>query len=131
MPLHTTLIYAGLAGLLLVVLSFNVMQNWVRVTGEGRETDRAMRRAERLLSSFVEYVPLGLILLILAELKNVPPVILHGLGTALVTGRILHAWGSNDMPVAGLLRFIGAQLTFLMLAIASMACLYYYALEQI
>ena len=72
MLIHTTLIYAGLLGLLLVILSFNVMQNWVRVTGEGHQTDRAMRRAERLLSSFVEYVPLGLILLTLIELKGAP-----------------------------------------------------------
>jgi uncharacterized membrane protein YecN with MAPEG domain len=131
MHLHTTLVYAGLAGLLLVILSFNVMHNWVRVTGGGRETDRAMRRAERLLSSFVEYVPLGLILLTLIELKNAPPFVLHGLGAALVAGRVLHAYGSNDIPGAGLLRFIGAQMTFLMLAIASLACLYYYALEWV
>jgi len=131
MHLHTTLIYAGLAGLLLVVLSFNVMQNWVRATGEGRSADRALRRAERLLSSFVEYVPLGLFLLMLIEIKNTPPMILHGLGGALITGRVLHAIGSNDMPAAGLARFIGSQLTFLMIAIASMACLYYYALERL
>ncbi len=129
MHLHITLIYAGLAGLLLVILSFNVMQNWVRVTGEGRETDRAMRRAERLLSGFVEYVPLGLILLTLVEMKNAHPSIVHGLGVALIAGRVIHATGSNDIAGAGLMRFIGAQLTFLMLAITSMACLYYYAIE--
>src|ERR1700733_11830407 len=103
MHLHVTLIYAGLAGLLLVILSFNIMNNWVRVTGEGRETDRAMRRAERLLSSFVEYVPLGLILLTLIELKSAHPFILHGLGASLVLGRVLHAYGSNDIPGAGML----------------------------
>ena len=126
MHIHTTLLYAGLAGFLLVILSFNVMQNWVRVTGEGRETDRSMRRAERLLSSFVEYVPLGLILLTLLELKDVHLAILHGLGASLVAGRLLHAYGSNNIPLAGLLRFVGTQLTFLMLAVASLACLYYY-----
>jgi uncharacterized protein len=130
MHLHITLIYAGLAGLLLVVLSFNVMQNWVRVTGQGRESDRAMRRAERLLSSFVEYVPLGLILLVLLEIKGTQTLILHGLGGALVVGRVLHATGSNDIPGAGGLRFVGSQLTFLMLAVASMGCLYYFAFEQ-
>lgn len=129
--LHITLLYAGMAGLLLVILSFNVMHNWVRVTGQGMETDRSMRRAEKLLSGFAEYVPLGLVLLALIEMKNVHPALLHGLGTSLVFGRVLHAYGSNDIPGAGLLRFVGAQLTFLMLAIASMACLYYYALEQV
>ncbi len=126
MSLHITLLYAGLAGLLLVILSFNVMQNWVRVTGQGHETDRAMRRAERLLSSYVEYVPLGLILLGLLEPKEQQTVIVHALGAMLIAGRILHAYGSNDIPAAGFMRFIGAQMTFLMLAITSMACLYYY-----
>jgi hypothetical protein len=128
MHIHITLLYAGLAGLLLVILSFNVMQNWVRVTGAGRETDRAMRRAERLLSGFAEYVPLGVILLTLLELININAYVLHGLGGVLVAGRVLHACGSNDIPGAGLLRFAGSQLTFLMLAVASMACLYFYAI---
>ena len=128
MPVHATLIYAGLAGLLLVILSFNVMQNWVRATGEGHSTDRALRRAERALSSYVEYVPLGLILLAFVELKSANPTVVHGLGIALIAGRALHAYGSNDMPAAGFLRFAGAQLTFLMLAVASMACLYFYGM---
>ena len=131
MLIQTTLIYAGLLGLLLVILSFNVMHNWVRVTGEGHNTDREMRRAERVLSSFVEYVPLALILLVLMELKGAPPAILHVLGGMLVVARVMHAYGSNDMKGAGLLRFIGAQLTFLMLTIASIACVYYFGLGRV
>ena len=125
---HIAFLYAGIAGLLLVILSFNVMQNWVRVTGEGREHDRSMRRAERVLSSFVEYVPLGLILLTLLDFRGAHPLVLHALGIALVVGRLLHAFGSNDIAIAGLLRFIGSQMTFLMLAVASLACLYYYGM---
>ena len=86
MLIHVTLVYAGILGLLLVILSFNVMQSWVRMSGEGRTSDRTMRRAERLLSSFVEYVPLGLILLTLIELKGAPYLILHALGLMLVMG---------------------------------------------
>lgn len=131
MLIHTTLIYAGLMGLLLIVLSFNVMQNWVRVTGEGHQTDRAMRRAERVLSSFVEYVPTSLILMVLIELKGAPDSILHTLGIALVTARILHAYGSNEVTGAGLMRFLGAQLTFLVLTVSSIACIYSYTLGRI
>jgi uncharacterized protein len=131
MLIQTTLIYAGLLGLLLVLLSFNVMQNWMRVTGQGLETDRDMRRAERVLSSFVEYVPMALILLALVELRGTPSIILHVLGATLVAARIMHAYGSNDMPGSGLLRFIGAQLTFLMLTVASLACVYYFGLGRV
>lgn len=129
MTVQTVLIYAGILGLLLVILSFNVMQNWVRVTGLGLQTDRGMRRAERVLSSFVEYVPMSLVLLTLIELKGAPSFVLHGLGVALVVGRVMHAYGSNDMIGAGLLRFLGAQLTFLVLTVTSMACLYFYGLS--
>jgi uncharacterized membrane protein YecN with MAPEG domain len=131
MLIQTTLIYAGLLGLLLIVLSFNVMQNWVRVTGKGQETDRDMRRAERVLSSFVEYVPLALIMLTLIELRGAPVVILHGLGTMLLVARVMHAYGSNDLPGAGMFRFIGAQLTFLMLTITSLACVYFFGLGRV
>ena len=125
MIIHTTLLYAGILGLLLVVLSFNVMQNWVRVTGQGRETDRAMRRAEKVLSSFVEYTPMALLLIALIELMGPPVVIIHSLGAALVAARVMHAYGSNNMPGAGFLRFAGAQLTFLVLTVASITCVYY------
>lgn len=131
MLIQTTLIYAGLLGFLLVILSFNVMQNWVRVTGHGHHTDRAMRRAERLLSSFVEYVPMGLLLLAFIELKGAPNIVLHILGIMLVVARLMHAYGSNDIAGAGLLRFLGSQLTFLMLALSSMACVFYFAMGRI
>ena len=131
MLVSVTLLYAGLLGLLLVILSFNVMQNWVRVTGQGQQTDRAMRRAERLLSSFIEYVPVGLILLALMELKGAPPPVLHILGALLFLGRLLHAIGSNEIAGAGLLRFFGAQLTYLMITVASIACLYQFALGRL
>jgi uncharacterized membrane protein YecN with MAPEG domain len=126
MLIQTTIIYAGLLGLLLLVLSFNVMYNWVRVTGKGQQTDLEMRRAERVLSSFVEYVPLALVLLTLIELRGAPPFVIHVLGTTLVIGRLLHAYGSNQMRGSGFMRFLGAQLTFLMLAVVSLACIYYF-----
>jgi len=76
-------------------------------------------------------VPLGLILLTLIELKGAPDIVLHSLGSVLVVARLMHAYGSNDMRGAGLLRFLGAQLTFLMLAVASMACVFYFAMGRI
>jgi uncharacterized membrane protein YecN with MAPEG domain len=131
MVIQTTLIYAGILGLLLVILSFNVMQNWVRVTAHGFETDREMRRAERVLSSFVEYVPMALILLTLIELKGASALVIHVLGSMLVVARILHAYGSNDIPGAGLMRFLGSQFTFLMLAVTSLACVYYFGFARV
>ncbi len=131
MLIGTTLLYAGILGLLLVMLSFNVMQNWMRVTAHGHETDRDMRRSERILSSFVEYVPMTLIMLSLVEINGAPRIVLHSLGATLVIARIMHAYGSNDIRGAGLLRFLGSQLTFLVLTIASLACVYYYGFSRV
>ncbi len=131
MFIHITLLYAGMLGLLLVVLSFNVMHHWVRVTGKGQQSDREMRRAEKVLASFGEYVPLSLILLLLIESKGAPSAVMHSLGLALVASRLLHAFGSNEVRGAGLMRFVGAQLAFLMTMIASLACVYYYVLSGV
>lgn len=131
MLIEITLLYAGILGLLLVILSFNVMQNWMRVTALGQQTDREMRRAERVLSSFVEYVPMALLLLTLIELRGTPPLILHMLGITLVVARVMHAYGSNDMKGSGLLRFLGAQLTFLTLAVSGFACVFYYGFGRV
>lgn len=128
MAIQISLFYAGILGMLMVALSFNVMQNWVRVTGAGQETDQQMRRAEKVLASFVEYVPLALLLLLFVELKGAPQAMLHVLGAMLVVARVLHAFGSNQIPMAGLLRFAGAQLTFIMVTICSLACIYSYAI---
>ncbi len=131
MLIQITLLYAGILGFLLVALSFNVMKHWVRVTGKGIEMDQDMRRAERVMSSFVEYVPLALILMLLVELKGAPANVLHGLGLMLITSRIMHAYGSNQMMGAGLLRFFGTQLTFIMMMIASLACIYFYGFGRV
>jgi uncharacterized protein len=131
MIISTTLLYAGILGMLLVVLGFNVTYHWVRVTGMGQQTDKIMRRAERVLGSFVEYVPMALILMTLIELRGAPALILHGLGIVLVVSRLLHAYGMNQIAGAGLLRALGAQGTYLVVMISALACVFYYGFATI
>lgn len=128
MTLQITLLYAGLLGLLLVVMSFNVLHHWARTSATGQTGDQAMRRAERVMASFVEYVPITLVLMVLIELKGAPPAIVHGLGLCLVLSRVLHAFGSNDVPGSGTLRFLGTQLAFFAIAMASLTCVFFYFL---
>lgn len=131
MDLHITMLYAGVLGLLLTALSFNIMHHWVRVTANGQEGDLAMRRAERGLSHFVEYVPLTLLLMALIELRGAPAGVLHGLGGTLVFARLLHACASNEIKGAGLMRFVGAQLTFLVITLCSLACIAAFAFARL
>jgi uncharacterized membrane protein YecN with MAPEG domain len=100
------------------------MYNWVRVTGTGQQTDQSMRRAENLISNFVEQVPMNLVLLGFLESGGVMGLPLHMLGGALIVSRLLHAFGTSHMAGAGLMRFIGAQMGYLLTLIGSMACIY-------
>ena len=129
--LHVTLLYAGFLGLLLVVLSFNLMKNWIKAVNKDLTSDTDLRRAEALVGSFTDYVPLILILLGILEIDGAPPIALHLMGGTLAVARLMHAFGSNRGTGADGMRFLGAQLTYLVLTIASFACLYAYAMPLI
>lgn len=128
---NVVLLYAGIAGLLLIALSFNVMQQWALATRAGDNQDAAdLRRAEKLLGGFAEYVPLTLLLIYLLEMRGAPSYVLHSLGIALLVGRVLHAFGSNRITLANGLRFAGAQLTYVAVMLASLACLFCYVFTR-
>ncbi|MFA5041712.1 MAG: MAPEG family protein [Bdellovibrionales bacterium] len=129
--IHVTLLYAGLLGLLLVILSFNMMKSWVRVIGRGEQNDPDLRRAEALIGSFTDYVPLALLLVVGVEVCGAPAPAIHVLGGTLVVARFMHAFGSNRSRGADALRFLGAQLTYLVLTVASFGCLFFYAMPTL
>lgn len=129
--IHVVLLYAGLLGLLLVVLSFNMTKCWVHASTQGRKSDPDLRRAEALVSSFTDYVPLTLILMGLSEISGAPAAALHTMGLILVLARVMHAFGSNYSSNADGLRFLGAQLTYLVLTLASFSCMYFYAIPPL
>ncbi len=127
--LHVVLLYAGILGLFLMVLSFNMLRAWRQDKG-ARGGNRELLRAEALVSSFGEYVPLALILLAVGEMAGMPPEALHLLGSGLVAARLMHAFGSNYTWSSDFLRFAGAQLTYLVISIASFSCLMFYVVPS-
>lgn len=118
--LGLTAVYAGLCGLLMVVLSAGVIRQRGRArVSLGDGGDAGLIRWIRAQGNFAEYVPLALLLLALAEAQGAPAVALHGLGGALVLGRVLHAWGmvsARDLHPA---RGAGMVLTFAVLVLTS------------
>jgi hypothetical protein len=128
---HVVLLYAGILGLLLVVLSFNMMKSWVLVAGQGEQRDLDLHRAEALIGSFTDYVPLTLLLMAGAEASGAPALALHILGASLVVARLMHAFGSNRLRSSDALRFLGAQTTYLVLTVASFSCLFFYAMPTL
>ncbi len=121
-----TIFYAGIFGLLLLVLSLNIFREWVHVASGARmEGEGNWKRSENLLRSFVEFVPMTLFLMFLIEMHGAPALVIHGLGSVLVFARVLHAYGVGTNKLADLFRVVGTQLTFLILMICSLAAIIY------
>lgn len=107
-----TPLYAGLLALLFLWLSYNVVQgrrsHKVSV-GDGENSD--LRKRMRVQANFVEYAPIGLLLIALLELQSAPALWLHGAGLALLLGRLFHAYGFGHSPQIVKLRVWGMYLT--------------------
>lgn len=107
-----TPIYAGLVTLLFVALSFRVIgfRRSARVPlGDGGNA--ILTRCLRAHGNFAEYAPLAIVLMALAEFQGQPTWILHGLGIALLAGRLVHAFGVSREPEDFRLRVFGMILT--------------------
>lgn len=120
-----TLITAGLLAALLLFLSGSVIAGRVKFKiGLGDGGNPVMRQRMRAQANFVEYVPLALILILLVEKESIGPRWLAAaLGATLVVARLWHAQGllSNEGPSPG--RFVGTNLTGLVLLVGAAACL--------
>ncbi len=117
--------YAGLLGLLLVVLSVRVslLRRHLKV-GLGPGMDESMVKAVRVQGNFIEYVPLALLLLVLAEITGLPSEAVHGAGLLLLASRVLHAWGLTQSSGVTFGRFYGIAGTWVTIIGLSLWLLY-------
>ena len=58
---------------------------------------RVLARRIRAHANAAEYVPLALLLLLILELNQTQPMLLHVFGCVLIAGRILHAIRAFDV----------------------------------
>lgn len=115
-----TALYAALLALLFLALSFAVIRQRYRTRvaiGTGR--DPGLERAMRVHANFAEYAPFALLLMLLAELLGAASWWVHGLGLALVAGRVLHAYGVSQTSERLQFRQAGMVLTFGAIAAAA------------
>jgi uncharacterized membrane protein YecN with MAPEG domain len=111
-----TAIYAGLSGLMALILASLVVRARARYrTMLGTGTDPGMERAVRVHANFIEYVPLILLLMLLAELNGVARSLLHASGIILIVSRALHAYGLSTTSARSAGRFYGTVGTWLVL----------------
>ena len=85
---------AALAAVALVVMSLAVSLRRKKVGVKiGLSEDAILMRRIRAQGNFIEYVPLALILLALAEYRQTPVAMLWAIAGLLVVGRCLHVAG--------------------------------------
>ncbi len=118
MSVPVTALYAGICGLVLLALAARVIRlRWALKVGIGDGGDRTLNRAIRVHGNAVEYVPIALVLLLVAELNHASPVLLHACGGALVAGRLLHAVGLSRSAGASWQRMAGTTATAIAIAV--------------
>ena len=89
----------------------------------GDEGDRRLLQRMRAQANCAEYTPIGILLLLLAELQGAPTLALHCLGFSLLTGRAMHAVGFSSRPNIMALRVGGMFLTLMMIMVAALGLL--------
>lgn len=112
--LPITSLFAAAAVVALVLLSVPVTLRRMKVgIPIGSGDDEILTRRIRAQGNFIEYVPLGIVALGLAEFSGTAQPVLLAIGAGLAIGRTLHAAGtlSGSTPLRGL----GMVLTYLAL----------------
>lgn len=118
--MRITGLYAALAALLVMVLIVCVaLRRRSARIGLGDGGDHELHKRIRAHANAAEVLPLGLILLLLVELNQTQPLLVHVFGITLILGRVLHAWGLSRSSSTSPGRLIGMLLS--MLAIVAMA----------
>jgi uncharacterized membrane protein YecN with MAPEG domain len=119
-------VFAAVIGILLLVLSAQVSRFRLKYKKDlGVTDDRDFEVAVRAQANLVEYAPTALIMLAIAELNGVPGGFIYWTGMALVTGRILHAWGMiQGRGKSHWARLAGILLTWLVILVAAVLLLW-------
>jgi uncharacterized membrane protein YecN with MAPEG domain len=119
MNLHIVALYAGLNGLLALLLAVRVSSHRrASAVGLGIGSSPALEKAVRAHGNHIENAPLFLLLLLILALGGLLPIWLHLLGLVFTVGRILHAWGLSQSAGTSFGRFAGIVLTWSSLLVA-------------
>jgi uncharacterized protein len=113
MPVEITPLYAAPLVLLYMALSgYVILYRRGRKIPLGDAGDPELLSRVRAQGNCAEYMPFGLLLLMMAELASGPSQSLHIAGIALVAGRFVHAAHLSYYRSLYILRVIAVALTF-------------------
>ena len=119
-----TPIYAGLLALLFLLLSYRVIVLRGHGASLGDGGNPVLLRRIRAHGNFSEYVPFILLMIGVLELSHVSTYLLHALGLTLLVARLLHGYALSFSEQFKFGRFWGTALTFLLLGVSGVLCLY-------
>ncbi len=118
-----TSLYALPLAAIYLVLWFNVTRTRSAMNlSIGDAGDSTLLRRIRCHGNFVEWVPMVLILMLLAELQGADAVYIHASGALLVLGRLAHPIGLKVDNASHPLRIIG-NATNILATVSAMICL--------
>lgn len=124
MALPVTTLYAGLIGLLMITLAARVilLRRSAQI-GWGDGGNQVLKRRIRAFGNCAQYAPFALLLLALIEGNDAPTWILHGIGAALIAGRVVHGWSFSFAGGHMGARVTGMGLTFAAIGVAALVAL--------
>ena len=122
--MFVTPLYAGILTIWFVVLSIRVVNLRRAGISFGDNGDVAVTRVVRAQANFAEYVPLALLMMGFLEASRYSIYLLHALGIALVVARLFHGFALSFGWSARSGRAVGAALTFIVLLIEAVLCIY-------
>ena len=127
--MRITGLYVALSLLLVLILAIRVvLRRWTARIGIGDGDDKELRKRIRAHGNAIEYLPIGLLALLLLDLDGTAPFVLHVCGIALLVARIAHAIGLSRTGGTSPERFIGISLTLVtLLAMAVLLLLQQFA----
>jgi uncharacterized membrane protein YecN with MAPEG domain len=122
--------YGALIALVFLALSARViLYRRANQLGLGDYGDKSLMKRMRAQANCAEYAPFGLLLMLLVDLQNPPPVVLHVIGTLLLLGRAAHGYGFSTSPPKINLR-VGGMLLTLVSFVVSIFCLIFLRFAQ-
>jgi uncharacterized membrane protein YecN with MAPEG domain len=130
--MRITGLYAAILTLLILGLAVRVMliRRRTRI-GLGDGGDRSVACAIRAHGNATEYVPLALILLLVLELNQTMPMLLHAFGIVLVIARIVHAFGLSRAAGNSAGRAVGAGLTLVVIGLMALMLIWQYVVIHV
>lgn len=96
--LAATTLYGSLLAMLTIAMAMNVSRHRGRADKlYGHGDDQPLHRAIRAHGNNAEYVPLGVLMLALAELAGAGSMVMHAIGGTLLVGRAMSTHGILTM----------------------------------